>query len=57
MPRLFQGAWFGNWRDLLAELVLVGGLSIAEAWALDDVELEFWLDQAERIAAKRGGNE
>jgi hypothetical protein len=29
----------------------------SEAWALTDEDLEFWLNQAERIAAAGAGNE
>jgi hypothetical protein len=51
MPGVFQGAWFGNWRDLLGDLVLRFGWQRTEALKLDDIELEFWLGQADRIAA------
>lgn len=51
MLRLFQGAWFSNWRDLLGDLKLSHGFSIAEVMALTDVDLEFWLGQADRIFA------
>jgi hypothetical protein len=51
MHRLFQGAWFSNWRDLLGDLVFRFGWSRSAALKLDDVELEFWLSQADRVAA------
>lgn len=52
MHRLFQRAWFSDWRDLLAGLVLRAGWSRTEALSLDDIELEFWLSQAKRLAAE-----
>jgi hypothetical protein len=37
--------------------VLVHGFSRADAWLLDDVELDFWLNQADRIASSAGSEE
>jgi hypothetical protein len=51
MHRVFQRAWFSDWRDLLAVFVFRAGWSRTEALKLDDIELEFWLGQAERLAA------
>jgi hypothetical protein len=45
-------SWPVNWRDLIADVSRFWGWGPRDGWDLTGTELMWWLDQANRIAAR-----